>query len=57
MTIQKLEKLEDDYIEENSLTILPDYVIDHIKKAIAYGYRAAQNDIYKAIQEPLSMIF
>lgn len=42
MTIQKLEKLKEDYIDENGLSVLPDYVLEHIKKAIGFGYRTAR---------------
>ena len=56
MTIQELEKIEEEYIEENGLSILPDYVLEHIKKAIGFGYRTAQHDIFVKIQEPLSML-
>lgn len=56
MTLQRLDELADKYIEENENTVMPDYFLKRIKEAVKFGYRTAQSDIYKAIQEPLSML-
>lgn len=56
MTIQRLNEITDKYVEEKENSEIPDYVLERIKEAFKSGYRAAQSDIFKAIQEPLSIL-